>query len=278
MLSEGIHSVADTGNQLLLLFGLKRSRKAPDRQHSFGYGQELYFWGFVVAMVLFSLGGGMSIYEGIVRLRGGGEVSDGKWNYLVLAIAAAAEGASLRFALKKFRSSIRPGEHWWRALRKSKDPSVFIVVAEDSAALAGLAVAATGIYLEHLFQSVVPDAIAAMVIGAILGAVAILMAAETKALLVGESADAVLVSAVQQLARTHAHIVEVERPLTMHLSPDEILLNMTVHFRPGLAGDSLIESLERLETSIRKRFPEIQKIFIEARPLLGGGESKRKAG
>src|SRR5262245_5599974 len=167
MLSEGIHSVADTANQILLLFGIKRSRKPADEAHPFGYGREIYFWGFIVAIVLFGLGGGISIYEGIIRLQEHGEVSSPFWAYGVLAIAIAAESTSFWYAFKAFRKSVRPGENWWRAFRTSKDPAVFIVIAEDAAALAGLAVAAAGVTLEHLTQSVVPDAIASIIIGLI---------------------------------------------------------------------------------------------------------------
>jgi cation diffusion facilitator family transporter len=167
MLSEGIHSTADTGNQLLMLLGLKRSRRPADSIHPFGTGQEVYFWSFVVAMVLLSGGGVLSVYEGIRRLKYSEGLSDPFWNYIVLAIAAVSESTSMYFALRTFRQSTRLGEHWWDSLRTSKDPSVFIVLAEDAAALTGIVVAFLGILLEQMTGNVVPDAIAAMVIGGI---------------------------------------------------------------------------------------------------------------
>src|SRR5262245_19637576 len=144
MLSEGIHSLADTGNQLLLLVGISRSRKPPDDEHPFGYGQEIYFWGLMVAIILFSIGGGASIYQGMLRLHHPGEITDHFWSYVVLLVAAIAEAISFRSAFQVFQKSLNPGEHWWDAFRTSKDPTVFIVLAEDLAALAGLAIAGAG--------------------------------------------------------------------------------------------------------------------------------------
>lgn len=267
MLSEAIHSVADTGNQLFMLLGLKRSRRPATTEHPFGYGQEVYFWGFVVAMILFSLGGLMSIYEGISRVRHPGEISDPLWNYVVLAIAAVAEGISIHFALKKFRKSVKPGESWWKALRRSKDPSVFIVVAEDAAALAGIAVAVVGISLEQVFQSVLPDAIAAMIIGVILCIVAIIMAGETHALLLGESADSDVVAGIYEIIKADSAVADLPRPLTMHFGPNEILVNVAVKFKPGVAREAVLDSIAGFESAIRRRFPQVRRIFVEVESL-----------
>jgi cation diffusion facilitator family transporter len=280
MLSEGIHSLADTGNELLLLVGIRKSEKRPDRKHAFGYGQEIYFWAFVVAMILFSFGGGMSIYEGVRRLHHGEQLSSPKWNYIVLVIAVIAESISFRVAFKKFRASMRPGEHWWRALRRSKDPTVFIVLAEDAAALAGLAVAAVGVFLEQLLQSVVPDAISAMVIGGILGFVAILLARETKALLLGESADPSVLLHIWQIAKNDPDVAAAEPPLTMHLGPSEILVNMVIQFRQGLSGDQIIGAIDRIESLVRQQHPAVRRIFIEAGSLRPNWkeQGERRAG
>jgi cation diffusion facilitator family transporter len=277
MLSEGVHSLADTGNQLLLLLGIKRSRKAPDKTHPFGYGQEIYFWGFMVAIILFSIGGGVSIYEGLTRLRSNREISNPFWSYTVLAIAAIAEMISFRSALQVFRKSLRPGEHWWHAFRTSKDPGVFLVLAEDSAALVGLAVAAAGIWLEQRLETPVPDAIAAILIGVILCAVAMLMGFETKALLLGESADIETVEEIRRIVNQDPLVAQAHTPLTMHFAPNEILLNMAVDFNSGASGDAIVASIDRFETEIRRRFPEIRQIFIEAESLKNPGHSRRIA-
>lgn len=267
MLSEGVHSTADTGNQLLMLLGLKRGQKPPDAIHPFGHGQEVYFWGFVVAMMLFSLGGGVSIYEGIHRLQHGEPASNPLWNYVVLAIAAAAESVSLHFALEKFRARLLPGEDWWSAFRTSKDPSVFIVVAEDLAALAGIAVAAIGIFVEQMTGSTIPDAVAAIIIGFILAAVAVLMAVETHALLLGESADPEIVSGILKIVQKDPIVVNAHRPLTMHFGPNEIVVNMTVEFRSGASGEAILSAIENFESAIRRNFPRIRRIFIESESL-----------
>jgi len=267
MLSEGIHSIADTGNQLLLLLGLKRSRRPADEQHPFGYGQEIYFWGFVVSITLLSIGGGISIYEGIHRLRHSESVSNPFWNYVVLAIAGLAESFSMYFALKKFQEARRKDENWWNELRNSKDPSVFVVVAEDAAALAGIAVAAAGIVLGQIFQSTTPDAIAAIAIGGILCCVAMALAIETKALLVGESADPEIVSGIMKIVTSDPIVVRAQPPLTMHLGPSDILVNMAVEFRGDATGSAILSSIAKFESAIQTQFPRVRRIFIEAESL-----------
>jgi len=277
ILSEGVHALADTGNQLLLLLGIKRSRKPPDKRHPFGYGQEIYFWGFMVAIILFSIGGGVSIYEGVTRLHHGREISNRFWSYLVLAIAAVAETISFRSALVVFRKSLRPGDHWWHAFRTSKDPGVFLVLAEDSAALVGLGVAAAGIWLEQHLHSPVPDAIAAMLIGIILCGVAVMMGFETKALLLGESADTQTVDEIRRIVNRDPLVAHAHSPLTMHFAPNEILLNMVVDFNDGASGDAIVASIDRFETEIRQRFPNVRQIFIEAESLKTPGHRHRIA-
>jgi cation diffusion facilitator family transporter len=267
MLSEGIHSLADTGNQLLLLLGLKRSRRPPDDQHPFGYGQEIYFWGFVVSITLFSIGGGISMYEGIHRLRHGENVSDPFWSYVVLGIAGIAESFSMYFAVKKFQSTRRKNQSWWEALRNSKDPSIFVVVAEDAAALLGIAVAAAGIVIGQIFRSTTPDAVAAIAIGGILCCVAVALAIETKALLVGESADPEIVSGIMKIVTSDPIVVRAQPPLTMHLGPADILVNMAVEFRSDATGSAILDSIAKFESAIQKQFPRVRRIFIEAECL-----------
>lgn len=266
MVSEGVHSLVDTGNQSLILLGIHRSRKPADDAHPYGYGKELYFWALIVAVVLFSLGGGISIYEGIDHLRHPGELGDPTWNYVVLAIAFVLEGAASYLALKALLAAA--GERtFWQALRSSKDPAVFTILAEDFAALAGILVAFLGIYFGHLYGNPYLDGLASVAIGVILALVAVFLVYESRGLIIGESADVEVVRSIRELARADSDVQGVERPLTMHLGATRVLLNMRVRFKPGLAADDLPAALDRLEAGIRARHPQITHIFIDADSL-----------
>jgi cation diffusion facilitator family transporter len=269
MLSEGIHSMVDTGNQLLLLLGLKKSRKPPDANHPFGHGKELYFWSLIVAVALFGIGGGMSVYEGITHLIHPHSLEDPTWNYATLGLAFLFEGVSWIIAIRALRSQFRD-KGLWQSLRTSKDPSVVTVFFEDSAALAGLIVAFLGVFLGHRLNSPTADGIASIVIGLILAAVAIFLVRQSKGLLLGESADPAIVKDVHDLARAVPAVAEVRCPLTMHFGPDEVLLNLEIQFRPGLPPGEITQALNRLEHEIREKHPEFKRIFIEARALQGG--------
>jgi len=263
MLSEGIHSLVDTGNQGLLLLGLKRSRRPADEDHPFGHGKEIYFWSLIVAILLFGLGGGMSVYEGILHVTEPVEVTSPVWNYGVLAFAFVFEGASFLIALGELRRR-NPRAGLLRAIHRSKDPSVFVVVYEDSAALAGLVVAFVGVLLSHLLDLPVLDGVASVVIGLILGAVAVLLAWESKELLLGEAVRPEVAESVRALAAADPDVANLRRPLTMHLSPYEVLLNLDVQFREGISAAEVVRAVDRLEQSIRKAHPEMRRIFIEA--------------
>ncbi|MFN2242870.1 MAG: cation diffusion facilitator family transporter, partial [Anaerolineae bacterium] len=216
MLSEAIHSVVDTGNELLLLLGIHRSRKPADELHPFGHGKELYFWSLIVAILLFGLGGGMSIYEGISHLRHPAVIKDPTWNYVVLGIAFIAEGTSWAIALNKLLKKKKAGQGIWDAVRASKNPAVFVVLAEDSAALLGILVAFLGVLLGHTFRNPYLDGAASIIIGLILATVAGFLSYESRDLLVGESADADVLQAIRRLAEADPAVVGVSRPLTMH--------------------------------------------------------------
>ena len=263
LLSEGIHSTADTGNELLLLFGLRQSQKPPDEEHPFGHGQELYFWSLIVAIILFSGGGGMSIYEGITHLVHPSELRNPTWNYVVLGIAFLVEGASWSIALRELLKRKEPGEGFWHNFRGSKDPSVFIVLGEDTAALSGLLVAFLGVFLGHKFNSHYPDGIASILIGLILAGVAISLAYESKSLLVGETADLKTVDEIYSQVRGHPAVEQLRRPLTMHFGPEEILLNLDVQFRSDLQAAELVGVIDDLEKEIHAKHPGVKQIFIE---------------
>jgi len=276
MLSEGIHSTADTGNQLLLLLGLHQSRKPADESHPFGHGQELYFWSLIVAIILFSAGGGMSIYEGITHLEHPTELRSPVWNYVVLGSAFIAEGISWSIALRELLKKKDADESFWEGLRASKDPSIFIVFGEDTAALAGLSVAFLGIFLGHQLNSHYPDAIASLIIGLILSLVAIFLAYESKSLLVGETAAPKTVEGIRKLVLGHPAVENMRRPLTMHFGPNEILLSLDVQFQSQLQASKLVKVIDELEMQIHQKYPNISQIFIEVEGLKGYGKDKGK--
>jgi cation diffusion facilitator family transporter len=267
MLSEGIHSMADSGNQLLLLLGINRSRRPADTLHPFGYGKELYFWSLIVAIILFGIGGGMSIYEGISHIQHPEALSDPTWNYVVLALAALFEGTSFSIALRELLSAPDAGRNIWTEVKRSKDPSVFVVVLEDSAALAGLLLAFLGVFLAHRFSSPIYDGVASICIGVLLGCVAILLAQESRGLLLGESTDPDIVAFVQRVSEDDPDVLAVRRPLTMHMGPRAVLLTMDVSFRADMTSAELSAAIDRLEAVITQDYPEIRRIYIEAQSL-----------
>lgn len=265
MISEGIHSVVDTANEALMLLGIKRSSRPPDDDHPFGHGKELYFWSLIVAIVLFGVGGGISFYEGLTHLTGhtadgGGSVL---WNYAVLGIAVLAEGTSWVVALREFLPTVGD-ESVWHALRSAKDPTVVTVLAEDSAALAGLLFAFLGVTLSHLTGVPLWDGIASLLIGLTLGTVALFLAYESRGLLIGERADPGVVENIRRIADDDPDVSKVGKPLTMHFGPGDVLLNLDVRFRSGLSAHGIARAVDRLEAAIRRRHPEIRRIFIEA--------------
>ncbi|BAY11416.1 cation diffusion facilitator family transporter [Calothrix sp. NIES-2098] len=267
MISEGIHSVVDTGDQLLLLLGIRMSQKPADESHPFGYGQELYFWTLIVAILIFAIGGGMSIYEGITHLIKPSPLEDPMWNYIVLGIAIIFEGSSWTIALKEFLPT-KGDQTFWQAIKNSKDPTVFTVLFEDSAAILGLIVALVGIFLGHVFNNVYFDGIASIIIGVILAVVAVLLATESKGLLVGESANPRIIADIRSLSKTEPGVQNVMRILTMQLGPQEILLNLEIQFARHLSGEEIALTVERLETRICQKHPEVKQIFIEAKSLV----------
>jgi len=268
MISEGIHSTVDSGNSLLLLLGMKRSQRAPDRGHPFGHGKEIYFWTLIVAILVFSLGGGMSIYEGISHLQHPEELKDPFWNYIVLVISMGFEGASLLYAVREFNKS-RGKLGFWKEVGMSKDPALFAVIYEESAAIAGLIIALFGVFLGHYFGNPVFDALASILIGLVLVAVAITMVKESKGLLVGESADRAIVEGIYNLVSSDKDVETLYFPLTMHLAPNEILLALDVEFRKDMTVENLFGGIAKLEDKIKKEFPTVKKIYIEAKNFGG---------
>lgn len=269
MLSEGIHSAVDAGNGGLLLVGLHMSKKPATQEHPFGRGKELYFWSLIVAVLIFGLGGGMSIYEGVVHMRHPEPLTDPTWIYIVLAMAALFEGASFLVALRQFRSQ-SAGRPFWSSLQGSKDPSIYTVLAEDGAALAGLAVAAAGVWASHSLNMPVLDGAASVVIGCILAGVAVLLIRESRGLLVGEGVRPDTAAAIRAIAKEQPLVHEVGSPLTMYIGADNVLLALDVVFADGVAAEEAAASVEHMERAIRERFPKISRIYIEPRNQIEG--------
>jgi cation diffusion facilitator family transporter len=265
MLSEGIHSLVDTGNGALLLLGIRRSQKPADPQHPFGHGKELYFWSLIVAILIFALGGGMSVYEGVTHLSHA-ELHDPTWNYAVLGIAFVFEGASSFFAFKAFRKEMH-GQGIVASIRASKDPASFTVLFEDSAAMLGLVVAFLGVWLSHVFKNPYLDGVASIVIGVILAVVAIVLTYETKGLLIGESVDPQTLEEVCAIARADEVVDEVRKSLTMHFGPSDVLLTLDIQFKRDISAQDVAQAINRIEAKIREQHPEIRHIYIEAKAL-----------
>ncbi|MBT6093759.1 MAG: cation transporter [Rhodospirillaceae bacterium] len=266
MLSEAVHSVVDTGNQALILYGLKRAAKPADETHPFGYGMELYFWTFVVAILIFGVGAGVSIIEGIEKIRHPHPVGNAYVNYLVLGAAMLFEGGAWFYALKEFRS--RKGHlGYFEAVRRSKDAAVFTVLFEDTAALAGLFVAMAGIAAAQYFDLPVLDGVASVVIGVILAVVALFLAYECKGLLVGEAANSAVVRGIRAIAEARDGVKAVNELLTMHLGPDDILVNLSLDFDDGIRSESVEAAISALEAAIKDSYPEVKRVFIEAQSI-----------
>jgi cation diffusion facilitator family transporter len=270
MMAEGIHSAVDTGNELLLLVGEKMSTRAPTPRHPFGYGKAVYFWALLVALSVFTLGGGLSIYHGVQAIRHPEELTDPFWNYVVLAVAAAFEGYSWNVSRKELNRWRRPGMSLWKAVKASKDASVFTVFIEDSAALLGLAIAGLGIFLGHLFDNPYFDPAASIGVGLLLIGAAVTLARETGGLLVGEGIGREQTGRLREIFCADPAIDVVGKLLTMQLGPDEVLLTAAVQFKRGMRIDEVEHAIERLEAKVREAYPPIQHIYFESAGLRSG--------
>ena len=263
MLSEGIHSLVDTGNQVLLLHGLKQAKKPADEKFPFGHGKEIYFWSFIVAILIFALGGGISIYEGVQHLQYPKPIDKPLINYIVLGLAMLFEGAAWLFALREFtRAKGKWG--YFEAVQRGKDPSLFVVLFEDTAAMLGLIVAFAGIALADMTGILYFDGAASVIIGLILLGTAIWLAYETKGLLIGESANASVVRGIRSILKGYRQIEHINEVLTMHMGPDFVLANISVEFRDNETASSVESVIAEIDSTIKTQFPQIKRIFIEA--------------
>lgn len=263
MLSEGIHSLVDTGNQVLLLYGLKQSRRPPDERFPFGYGKEVYFWSFVVAIMVFALGAGISIYEGVHRVMAPEPLGDSTINYIVLGLAIIFEGGAWFFAFKEF-SKVKGSRGYLEAVQEGKDPTFFVVLFEDSAAMIGLLFALIGVALGDITEDPVYDAMASIAIGLLLAATAMWLAYETKGLLIGESAQKSTVDGIKRIVQKSRYVEHVNEVLTVHMGPEYILVNISINFAGSASADDIEKSIELLDSKIKQAYPGIKRVFIEA--------------
>jgi cation diffusion facilitator family transporter len=264
LLAETAHSFADSGNQLILLIGIRLALRPPDRSHPFGYGKDRYFWTFLAAVSMFTIGATFSVYQGIQSLTGHEEVTQSAFSYAVLGVAAVLEIAALSLALKATWPEIRR-RGLWKAIRETKDPTRFIVVLEDSAALLGILLAATGLVLVQLLGLAFFDGVAAILIGLLLGAVAIILGLESRSLLLGEAVHPAIRRRLISAVEGHASVQSLVDLQTMHLGPDEVLVGIEVHLLDELNTDALEQVVNEIETAVREIIPQADHLFVEAK-------------
>jgi cation diffusion facilitator family transporter len=273
MLSEGVHSVVDTGNEALLLYGMHRARKPPDDRFPFGHGKEIYFWSFVVALLVFALGAGISFYEGVRHLRHPAVLENPVINYWVLGLALVFESGSWAVAFKEFRASKGP-RGYIEAVQRGKDPTTFTVLFEDTAALLGLLVALGGVALGAATGNPLYDGAASIVIGLILAVTAFWLALETKGLLIGESANREVVDGIRELIRRIPQVDRVNEILTMHMGPDFILANISLHVARDVERAQVHQIFEDIDRGIKQRYPKVRRVFIESEIIPDGATSQ----
>lgn len=266
MLSEGIHSLVDTFNGVLLLFGIRKSQRPADDEHPFGYGNEIYFWSFVVAILIFALGGGIALIEGIEAVLHPEPMEHLMWNYIVLGMAIVFEGFALLVALKQFNKT-RGNKGFYKALVDSKDTSTAAIVIEDTAALLGLLIALASVGAYHITGIEYFDGIGSILIGLLLLTVSFFFAMECKGLLVGEGLLEEDVEKIQTILRNDPNVTDFKRPLSLYFGPNEVLINLDVNFKDDLTSDEIEEAVDFIESAIKEVIPSVNRIFIEAETI-----------
>jgi cation diffusion facilitator family transporter len=268
MMTEGIHSLVDSFNEVLLLYGERRAERPPDEVHPLGYGREIYFWSFVVALLIFTLGAGVSVYEGVLHIREPEMLHSPGINFAVLGVSFLIEGASTFFAFREFRSAKRPGESFWKALRSSKDPSIFVVLFENCAALVGLVIAAAFIGLTVVTGNPVWDGLGSVLIGLLLAGVAIVLAGECKHLLIGEQARPELRHALHRISDEQAGVCIVNEVMTIHLSPSEVVAMLSLDLHDDLPASEVEALAVRIEQAAKAEYPEVRRVFVRPQSRL----------
>lgn len=268
MFAEGVHSVVDSGNQLLLLYGIHRSTRPADKRHPFGYGMEVYFWSFVVAILLFSIGAGVSIYEGISKIQHPHPVESPYVNFIVLGVAAVFEGYALHAAVKAMNAR-RGKDTVFGYIRRSKDAPLVVVLLEDAGALLGLSIAAAALAGVLIFDIPELDGVASLAIGLLLASAAVVLFVETKGLLIGEAASPVVQTGIKNILSSNPHVLAINEVLTMHMGPEDIFCALSVDFSDHSSSAQIEEAISGLERKIKETYPEVKRVFIEAQSVLG---------
>jgi cation diffusion facilitator family transporter len=272
MISEGIHSLVDTLNELLLLLGLNRSKRPPDQKRPFGYGREQYFWSYVVALLIFAVGGGISLYEGITHIQHPEPVEDPFWNYIVLGIAFVLDGYSLITAWKAFNAK-RGNQSLWLAVKTSKDAATFTVLFEDASDVLGLIIAFLGVFLGQIFNNPLFDGLASILIGMLLVGVSAVLARESKSLLLGEGVSPETAQQLKTLTEADSSVQKALRIATIYLGPEEITLVQDVVFQNDLNTDDINKAIVRIHAAIRKELPDIKHAFTQPVAITDSGGS-----
>jgi len=262
MLSEAVHSFVDSGNEVLLLYGMRRAGRRPDEQHPLGYGRELYFWSFIVALLVFAVGAGVSAYEGIRHVWAPEPINDPLVSYVVLALAGLFEGGSWLVSLRQFKAA-KGSLGYYEAFRRSKDPPSFMVLFEDSAALAGILIAGLGTFAAVQLHDPIFDGLASILIGVVLAAVSLLLARESKSLLIGERADRQLGDSILQVAGSEKSVTRANGVLTMQLAPDQIIAALSLDFEDHLTADQIESAVIEIERRVRESHPQVVALFIK---------------
>ncbi|WP_026449664.1 cation diffusion facilitator family transporter [Aequorivita capsosiphonis] len=262
MFAEGIHSIVDTGNGFLLLFGIKKGKRASDKTHVFGYGMETYFWSFIVSLLIFAFGGGFAIYEGVHSIQNPEIIKEPIWNYCVLGAAVLFEGSSLIIAIRSFKK-LNPKGNLFKNMIKSKDPANFVIILEDSAAVTGLIIAFLGVFISIHFQYEYADGAASILIGVVLLVVAIFLARETKGLLLGESATPEVLNKLEAILDSDHDILDYGYPKTNHFGPDAILVILEIVFRENLLLEEAENKIAALSNEIKEKCPKVSQVYIQ---------------
>ncbi|WP_295716235.1 cation diffusion facilitator family transporter [Mucilaginibacter sp.] len=262
MIAEGVHSVVDTANQVLLLFGLRQSRKKPDATHPFGYGKELYFYSFIVSILIFGLGGGVSMFQGIYHIIHPDVLGIPKWNYIVLGISVIFEGSSLVIAAKEF-DKLRGDNTWWQAITKSKDPSTFLVLFEDSAAVIGLFIVAICMYLGHTYHINYMDGLASLLVGILLICVSLILARESRSLLMGEGIGSTTKKRITEIVEQDQDVLKLMHILSTYQSPSEIVLMLIIAFKKNLDTAGINEAISRVRNIVKDEYNLVHFVIIQ---------------
>lgn len=272
MWSEAVHSLVDSSNSILLLYGVHRSKKPPDKDHPFGYGREIYFWSFVVAVQVFALGAGVAFVEGAAHVLHPTRIEFANVNYVVLALSALFDGATWLIALRGFKGTTGYADIF-RAIRASKDPPSFMVVFEDSAALIGLLIAFVGAYLSIRLDLPILDGVASILISLVLAVTAAFLARETKGLLIGEAADPAIVMSLLRIARELEGVAHANGILTIHLAPQQIVVALSLEFADELKTPAIEIKVSALEQRLRSLHPAVIAVFVKPQTAIGYAEA-----